>query len=52
MNTSEERIPVATKFPAPVHTGQGTAQPPIQLVPGIVPGGKAAGAWRWTATHI
>ena len=28
----------------------GPTQPPIQWVPGIFPGGKVAGAWRWPPT--
>jgi len=28
----------------------GSTQPPIQWVPALFPGGKAAGAWRWPPT--
>jgi hypothetical protein len=34
------------RFSAPVQTGLGPTQPPMQWVPGFFPGGKAAGAWR------
>jgi hypothetical protein len=35
-----DQIPVGDIFSAPVHTG--TTQPPVQWVPGLFPGGKAA----------
>jgi hypothetical protein len=42
---SGDRIPVGARISAPVQTGPGATQPPIQWVPGLFPGGKAAGAW-------
>jgi len=30
----------------------GTTRPPIQLVTGLLTGGKAAEAWRWPVTTI
>jgi len=37
-------------FPHPSRPSLGPAQPPIQWVPGFLPGGKAAGAWRLPPT--
>jgi hypothetical protein len=34
------------RFSAPVQTGSGPTQSPVQWVPSPFPGGKAAGAWR------
>jgi len=42
------------KFSVPVQTGPGPQPPPhlpIQWVPVLFPGGKAAGAWRWPPTQ-
>jgi hypothetical protein len=33
------------RFSAPVQTGLGHTQPPIQWVPGLFPGVKLSGAW-------
>jgi hypothetical protein len=43
---SGDRIPVGVRFSAPVQTDPGIPQRPLQWVPRLFPGGKAAGAWR------
>jgi hypothetical protein len=43
---SGDRILVEARFSAPAQTGLGLTQPPIQWVPGTVPGDKAAGTWH------
>ena len=39
-------MPVGAIFPHPFTPAPGSTQPPIQWVPGLFSGGKAAGAWR------
>jgi hypothetical protein len=41
-----DRISVRARFSAHVQTGPGAQPPPRQWVPALLPGGKAAGAWR------
>jgi hypothetical protein len=43
---SENRIPVGRDFSHPPGPVLGLTQPPIKCVPGLILGGKAAGAWR------
>jgi hypothetical protein len=47
---SGDRIPVTARFFAAVQTGPGDRPASYKWVPGIFPGGKAAGAWSWPPT--
>jgi hypothetical protein len=38
--------PVGARFSYLCRPALGSTQPPVQWVPGLIPGGKAAGAWR------
>jgi hypothetical protein len=44
-NTKKKKIPMKTRFSAPVHTGFG-AHPAFYTMPRVFDGVKAAGAWR------
>jgi hypothetical protein len=39
-------------YPHPFRLAPGPTQPPIQWVPGLSEGGKAARVWHWPATPI
>ena len=43
---SEDRIPMGTRFSAPIQTGPGTHPASCVMGTGSLPGDKAAGAWR------
>ena len=48
---SEDRIPVGGRdFPYSSRPALGPNQPPIQLIPGLSPGGKATRTWLWPPT--
>jgi hypothetical protein len=39
-------------FLHPFRRALGPTRPPMQRVPGLLPRGKAVGAWHWPPTHI
>ena len=43
---SGDRIAVGARFSAPVQTGPGAYPASYTVVYRVIPGGKAAGAWR------
>jgi len=47
---SEDRIPVETRFSAPVQTGPGAYPASYTMGPRSFPGVKTAGAWSWPPT--
>ena len=47
---SGDRIRVRTRFSTPVRPALEPNETHVQWLPGVSPGGKAAGAWRWPPT--
>jgi len=47
---SGDRIPMGARFSAPVQTGPRAHPASYAMGTGSLPGGKAAGAWRWPPT--
>jgi len=47
---SGDRIPLGARYSEPIHTGPGVHLSSLQWVPAL-PGGKAAGEWRWPPTR-
>jgi hypothetical protein len=45
LRESGDRIPVGARFFAAVHTGPGAHPASCTMCTGVIPGGKAAGAW-------
>ena len=50
--TVQESNPSGGRDLRPSTTALEPTQPPVQWIPGLFPGGKAVGAWRWPLPHF